>query len=111
MLTAKYRFDLEANDFGILKIDSFVFRLLYLGPQVKRLEALSESESTHLGSWITALFKDEGLGDELLSSCSPQEFYLLIPTLFSQSLDACEAGKLTYDTMKSGFDCEQALGL
>lgn len=90
-------------------MDSFVFRLLYLGPHVKRVEDLSESESTHLGSWIRALFMEDGLGDEVLSSCSPQEFYLLIPTLFSQSLDACEAGKLTFDTMKSGFDCKRFL--
>lgn len=109
ILTAKYRFDLEAAEMGILKTDSFLFRLLYLGTYVKRLDSLSESENTYLGSWITALFKDEGLTDELLSSCSPQDFYLLIPTLFSQSLDACRAGKLAFDTMKAGFDCESPL--
>lgn len=67
---------------------------------------LSEAESRHLGSWISALFNAEALSDELFSSCSPQDFYLLVATLFSQSLTACEAGKLDVDTMKGGFDCK-----
>ena len=72
----------------------------------RSLGDLTQAQSRHLGSWISALFNAEALSDELFSSCSPQEFYLLVATLFSQSLAACETGKLDVDTMKGGFDCE-----
>jgi hypothetical protein len=61
--------------------------------------------SKHLGDWISALFIAEQLSDELTSSCSPQEYYSLVPALCSQSLEACESGKLSLENLKSGFEC------
>lgn len=104
VLAFKYRYDLTPYDLGISNDDSFVLRLLERGATSKRLEDLTEAEHQHLGAWITALFVAEGISDELMSSCSPQEFYLLVATLFSQSLVACEAGKLDFDTLRGGLE-------
>jgi mediator of RNA polymerase II transcription subunit 5 len=69
------------------------------------LDELTNEMQKHLGEWISALFIAEGLTDELTSSCSPQEFYMLMPTLLNQSILAHECGKLTWDTLRSGFEC------
>lgn len=106
VLTFKYRYGLKPYDLGIGSNDSFVLRLLERGSFSQRLEDLSEKQNKNLGSWIGALFIAEGISEETMSACSPQEFYLLVTTLFDQSLGACEAGKLEFETLKGGFECE-----
>ena len=105
VLVFKYRYNLGAYDLGITNNDSFVLRLLERGSSSQKLDELSESQNKHIGSWIGALFIAEGISEETMSACSPQEFYLLASTLFSQSLAACEAGKLEFETLKGGFEC------
>ncbi|KAE8390591.1 mediator complex, subunit Med5 [Aspergillus alliaceus] len=104
VLTFKYRYDLRPYDLGIMSDDSFILKLLDCGSSSQKLDDLSEKQNKNLGAWITALFIAEGISEETMSSCSPQEFYLLVSTLFSQSLAACEAGKLEFDTLKGGFE-------
>ncbi|EIT78354.1 hypothetical protein AO1008_09338 [Aspergillus oryzae 100-8] len=104
VLTFKYRYDLRPYDLGITSNDSFVLKLLDCGSSSQNLDDLSEKQNRNLGAWITALFIAEGISEETMSSCSPQEFYLLVTTLFNQSLTACEAGKLEFDTLKGGFE-------
>lgn len=106
VLTFKYRYDLRPYDLGISSNDSFVLKLLDCGSSSQNLDDLSEKQNRNLGAWITALFIAEGISEETMSSCSPQEFYLLVTTLFNQSLTACEAGKLEFDTLKGGFECK-----
>lgn len=110
VLAFKYRSDLRPADLGISSSDSFVLRLLERGSCSQKLDALDEKQNKNLGSWIAALFIAEGISEETMSACSPQEFYLLVATLFSQSLEACETGKLEFDTLKGGFEC-MSLGL
>ncbi|KAM5469761.1 mediator complex subunit [Microsporum audouinii] len=104
VLAFKYKYDLGYQDLGVYDPDSFMCRLLEKGASSQKLEDLTEKQTQNLGAWITALFIAEGISDESMSSCSPQEFYLLVATLFSQSLSACEAGKLEFDTLKGGFE-------
>ncbi|KAB8255036.1 mediator of RNA polymerase II transcription subunit 5 [Aspergillus pseudonomiae] len=104
VLTFKYRYDLRPYDLGITSNDSFILKLLDCGASSQKLDDLSEKQNKNLGAWITALFIAEGISEETMSSCSPQEFYLLVTTLFNQSLTACEAGKLEFDTLKGGFE-------
>ena len=106
VLTFKYRYDLRPYDLGITSNDSFILKLLDCEPSSQKLDDLSEKQNKNLGAWITALFIAEGISEETMSSCSPQEFYLLVTTLFNQSLTACEAGKLEFDTLKGGFECK-----
>ncbi|GLB11571.1 mediator complex subunit [Aspergillus tubingensis] len=104
VLTFKFRYDLRPQDMGIGGSSSFVLRLLENGFCSQKLDDLSEKQNKNLGSWINALFMAEGISEETMSACSPQEFYMLVTTLFNQSLSACEAGKLDFDTLKGGFE-------
>ncbi|KKA25603.1 Mediator of RNA polymerase II transcription subunit 5 [Rasamsonia emersonii CBS 393.64] len=104
VLAFKYRYDLSQYDLGISNSQSFVLKLLDRGSSSQKLDDLGEKQHKNLGAWISALFIAEGISEETMSSCSPQEFYLLVSTLFSQSIGACEAGKLEFDTLKGGFE-------
>ncbi|KAH8693155.1 putative RNA polymerase II mediator complex subunit Nut1 [Talaromyces proteolyticus] len=104
VLAFKYRYDLNQYDLGISDNQSFVLKLLDRGSTSLKLDDLSETQNKNLGAWISALFIAEGISEETMSSCSPQEFYLLVATLFSQTLGACELGKLELDTLKGGFE-------
>ncbi|OJD27964.1 hypothetical protein ACJ73_00638 [Blastomyces percursus] len=104
VLAFKHKYGLSHYDLGISNPDSFVLRLLQHGCSSQRLEDLDEKQKNNLGAWITALFIAEGISDESMASCSPQEFYFLVSTLFSQSLAACETGKLEFETLKGGFE-------
>jgi mediator of RNA polymerase II transcription subunit 5 len=90
---------------GITNNQSFVLKLLDRGSSNLKLDDLSGKQHQNLGAWISALFIAEGISEETMSSCSPQEFYLLVSTLFSQTVGACEVGKLEFDTLKGGFEC------
>jgi hypothetical protein len=105
ILGFKYRYDLDPLELGIESHTSFLAQLFERHAASQTLEDLTETQSQHLGAWITAIFIAESISDELMSSYSPQEFYLLVPTLFSQSLGACDAGKLDIDTLKGSFEC------
>ncbi|OOQ86290.1 Mediator of RNA polymerase II transcription subunit 5 [Penicillium brasilianum] len=104
VLVFKYRYDLSPADMGISSNDSFLLKLLDRGSCSQKLTELSEKQNKDLGSWIGALFIAEGINEETMSTCSPQEFYMLVATLFDQSLGACESGKLDFETLKGGFE-------
>ncbi|KAJ5179737.1 hypothetical protein N7492_002947 [Penicillium capsulatum] len=104
VLAFKYRYDLSPSDMGISSHNSFVLKLLERGSCSQKLNELSEKQNKDLGSWIGALFIAEGINEETMSACSPQEFYMLVATLFDQSLGACEASKLDFETLKGGFE-------
>jgi mediator of RNA polymerase II transcription subunit 5 len=105
LITAsRSRLSLARSDFGPATDSSFVSSFLQNANDDYYLDNMSEDVKKHLGEWINALFIAEGLSDEVMSSCSPQEFYRLVPTLLSQSLTACENGKLSIDTLKAGFE-------
>ncbi|POS88120.1 hypothetical protein EPUL_001219, partial [Erysiphe pulchra] len=49
-------------------------------------------------------YKNSGLTDDLMSSCPPQEFYLLVPTLFHSIVHACATQNLTAAMLSSGLE-------
>ncbi|EGS17271.1 uncharacterized protein CTHT_0065900 [Thermochaetoides thermophila DSM 1495] len=106
LLAFVYRYNLSTADLGIRSSGSFVAKLLNGVDRCQPLEQLSEQEKSHLGGWIHGLFDTEagGLGDELMSSCPPQDFYLLAPTLFHQIVNALSAGYLTDEMLKGGLE-------
>ncbi|CUS14724.1 unnamed protein product, partial [Tuber aestivum] len=84
--------------------DSFIPQLLSKGSTSQRIENFESSDKhAQLGGWIREIFEGEGISDGLMSSCRPQDFYKLVPTLFMQSVMACESGILDIDTLKEGF--------
>ena len=105
VLAFRYRLNLTALELGATDSSTFVCRLMESNSADQKFDELDDRMSKHLGDWISALFIAEELSDELTSSCSPQEYYSLVPALLSQSLEACESGKLSLDSLKSGFEC------
>lgn len=103
-----YRYGLSAADLKIHSPDSFVGKLLSKTHHARHLDDLSDQEKAQIGGWVHGLFDSDvsGLGDELMSSCSPQDFYLLIPTLFQQIVLAFSTGRLTEEMLKGGLECE-----
>ena len=106
VLCAVDRLQLSSSELGIPAGKSFTRQLLDQDATEERLSELEESRKGFLGQWISGFFVAESLSDELTTACSAQEFYLLVPTLISQSLDACASGHLSVDALRSGFECE-----
>ncbi|KAM3071863.1 mediator complex subunit [Clarireedia jacksonii] len=101
-----HRYNLSVVDLGIRAPNSFVAKLLTQGHLSRVLEPLTEQEQSHLDGWIRGLFEPEGggLGDELMSSCPPQDFYLLVPTLFHHIVLALSTNNLTEEGLKGGLE-------
>lgn len=84
--------------------EAFIPQLLHNYSTAQRIETLGSSDRhAQLGGWIKELFEGEGISDGLMMSCRPQEFYLLIPTLFAQSMLAIQRGVLDLDTVNEAF--------
>ncbi len=105
VLSFVHRYELSIAELGLSNDGSFITRLLAKCSVSQRIEDLQDEQNAHLGGWIRGLFEAEGISDELMSSCPPQDFYLLIPMLFSQSVAACDANVLDMDTLKGGLEC------
>lgn len=103
VLTLFHRYALSPNDLTTTAPDSFVPQLLLHGATAQRMEVLGADRHAQLGGWIKELFEGEGISDGLMSSCRPQDFYRLVPTLFAQSILACDRGVIDLDTLKEGF--------
>ncbi|KAI1155687.1 mediator of RNA polymerase II transcription subunit 5 [Nemania diffusa] len=106
VLAFVYRYNLTAVDLGIRSSDSFVAKLLNQGQLSRPLDELTDAEKVHLDGWIQGLFDTEtgGLGDDLMSSCPPQDFYLLVPTLFHNIMLALDAKYLADESLKTGVE-------
>ncbi|KAF4546371.1 Mediator complex subunit Med5 [Lasiodiplodia theobromae] len=98
-----HRHDLKASDLG-LDDASFVVQLLERGHKSLGANELNEDQDKYLAGWLRGLYDPEGISDELLSNCKPQDFYLLVPTIFSQTIFACSADVLPLDTVKAGLE-------
>ena len=106
ILAFRHRYTLQDNELGLVTTDSFLRRYLHSMNNSRRLDTLDETRRQYLGNWIRGLFDSEGIiSDEIVSKCSPKEFYMIVPTLFDQSLKAFEVGILGPDTIKNGFEC------
>lgn len=108
VLAFVHRYNLSAVDLGIRSLDSFVAKLLNHGQLSRPLDELTDAEKVHLDGWIQGLFDTEarGLGDELMSSCPPQDFYLLVPTLFQNIMLALDTKYLADEGLKTGVECK-----
>lgn len=109
VLAFVYRYDLSGTELDIQTPDSFIAKLLVRGSTSRPMDDLSSVESSQLDGWIKGLFNAEGggLGDEPMALCPPQDFYLLVPTLFSQIVLASQHGYLTDDVLRGGLECKR----
>lgn len=105
VLAFAYRFNLTPTELGI-PTDSFVAKYLSNGHTSLVVDEITDEQSKHLESWIKGLFGADGITEEVTSSCRPQQFYMLVPTLFKQTLLACSEGHLTMGTVRNGLECK-----
>jgi mediator of RNA polymerase II transcription subunit 5 len=106
VLAIVHRYKLTATDLGLQNEDSFVTNLLRRGSVSQKIEDLTANQDKQLGDWIRGIFEvDGGINDDIMASCPPQDFYLLVPTLFSQSVSACNANIMDMETLKGGLEC------
>ncbi|KAJ4357903.1 mediator complex subunit [Didymosphaeria variabile] len=105
VLAFVYRYELTHDDLGIGH-DSFVAQFLERGHRSIAPNELTEEQGKHLGGWLRGLFDadKEGLSNDVFASCRPQEFYLIVPTLFNQTVMACSADVLSLDSVKGGLE-------
>ena len=101
IITSTRRLDLSKSELGTQ--EGFVAR--YLDQEGIENFVLSEESLKHLGDWVYAMYVAEGLSDEVTTSCSPQEFYTLIPNFLRQSWIAYQKGKLSLDALRGGLEC------
>lgn len=109
ILVCRNRLALSRSDLGVRKKDGFLARYLDQEGNENNLDDLSEDSRKYLGDWINALYIAEALGDELTTSCSAHDFYLLVPTLLRQSMTAYQRGKLSQEPLKAGLECTTPL--
>lgn len=102
------RYDLSPSDIGLYSPRSSVRRIITQAHVSRGKSQLTEQEDKHLNGWILGLFDSEGsgLGDELMSSCPPQDFYMLIAPLFYNIVAGYSHGYLSDESLKSGVECE-----
>ncbi|KAI9664753.1 MAG: mediator complex subunit [Bathelium mastoideum] len=104
LLAMFHRYDLSKADLGINNDQSFVSQLFNTGLQTKSKDDLSEDDNKRLSNWIRGLYETQGITEEVMSTCQPQDFYLLVSTLFDQSVLACSQDKIKLDTIKTGLE-------
>lgn len=108
--TVTHRYDLRKDDIGLTGNDSFVARILDDGSSSIPPDTLTDEQNKQLAKWIEGLYSTDehgetaGIGDEVMSQCPPQAFYMLVPTLFEQSVDACRSRMLAINTLKGGLE-------
>lgn len=109
ILATIHRYDMQPSDLDLLA-DNFIARLLDDMSSSKPHSEMPEEQGAQLGKWIEALFcvdehgETSGIGDEFMRQCSPRDFYLLVPTLFEQSVLACRCNALSLESFKGGLE-------
>jgi mediator of RNA polymerase II transcription subunit 5 len=108
VLALVHRYNLTVVDLNLSGRTSFMDKLLVRGATSRSMEELSELEKSQLEGWSRGLFNSAeggGLGDEPMANCPPQDFYLLVPTLFHQVVLAYSSGHLSDEALKGGLEC------
>lgn len=106
----KHRYDLTRTDLGVASDDSFLAKVMASGAASYALHDLADRQKTQLALWIQGLYATDeggeivGISDEVYSTCPPQSFYLLVPTIFEQTVLACKAKALSPAIMKAGLE-------
>lgn len=108
-LAVVHRYGIKSPDLDLLG-DNFIARLLDEMSSSKPHSDMPQEQASQFEKWIEGLFavdehgETSGIGDEVMRQCSPRDFYLLVPTLFEQSVLACRYNSLSLDSFKGGLE-------
>jgi mediator of RNA polymerase II transcription subunit 5 len=110
VLAINHRYQLAEAEMGTFSSDTFIMRFLSNMSSSIPTSALDAEQSKQLTKWVQGLYATDeqgetnGISDETMSHCPPQSFYLLVPTLFEQSVQACKLQALDINTLKGGLE-------
>ncbi|KAG9942006.1 mediator complex, subunit Med5, partial [Aureobasidium melanogenum] len=110
VLAVIHRYQLTEAEIGAFSTDSFIIRMLKNMSTSIDIRALDDDQQKQLTKWVQGLYATDehgetnGISDETMSHCPPQSFYLLVPTLFEQSVQACKLMTLAVNTLKGGLE-------
>ena len=62
------------------------------------LASLPADQRSLVASWISALYGNDGIGDELIRATSPRIFLRIAPTIVDQSCRALQSGLINLDS-------------
>lgn len=101
------RFELSHHDIGLAD-GTFIAQFIAKGHHSMTPEEMTSDQEKYLGNCLKGLYDadKEGLSNDVFASCRPQDFYLIVPTLFSQTVMACSHGVFSFDAVKGGLECE-----
>lgn len=99
-----YRFDLSAADIGLSRV-SFVAKYLEKCKKTMSAEDMNEDDKARFRTWTMGLHNPESITDAVFSCCTPQEFYLLAPTIFGYTVIAIASKALSPEVMKIPLEC------
>ncbi|ORZ13369.1 mediator complex subunit Med5-domain-containing protein [Lobosporangium transversale] len=68
------------------------------------MSSMSADMHSLMGRWVSALFDSMGISDDLIQTSKPQMLLEISPSIFAQSLAACQAGVIDITTLNSGLD-------
>lgn len=103
------RFGLKPADLDGISSTGLVAHMLDMhGSAPSTINNLTQDQQKHLTGWVRALFETEGISDELMSTCPPQDFYKIVPTIFNQSVIACRSDVLDMEKIKNGLERKQS---
>lgn len=103
-------YDLKLSDIGLPNDDNFMMKLQRGSSQSLPLSELTEEQNKQISNWTEGLYATDehgdtiGITDEVYSQCPPQAFYLLVPTLFEQTVLGCKSKALSLNTAKGGLE-------
>ncbi|KAF2148675.1 Med5-domain-containing protein [Myriangium duriaei CBS 260.36] len=109
-LAVVHRYDVTTAELDEFAADSFIIKIQAQKSRSRHMSDLSEEQKNILSNWTKGLFavdekgESTGIRDETMSGCSPQTFYLLVPTLFEQIVLACRLKALVSNTLKGGLE-------
>jgi mediator of RNA polymerase II transcription subunit 5 len=110
VMAVNHRYQLEEAEIGTFSSDTFIVKFLNNMSSSIPTSALDGDQSKQLTKWVQGLYATDeqgetnGISDETMSHCPPQSFYMLVPTLFEQSVQACKLSVLAIDTLKGGLE-------
>ncbi|KAK9469944.1 mediator complex subunit Med5-domain-containing protein [Lipomyces arxii] len=99
-----FHFDLDLKKMGTFGENSFCFKYLTASGTAHPIEALGQESLDILGGWIISLFDTNGISDDMMRSCSPMDYALLVPTILQQSVAACNRNSMDIETLKGGIE-------
>lgn len=105
-----------SNRYG-RRYDGVVNNIMTTARSAVPVSSMSPAQNKNMSMWVKGMFatdergESSGISDDVLSQCSPLDFYLLVPTLFDQGLLACGTKALPLKTFLGGLECELCGGV